>query len=114
MVTYETDVRIAQINSMKDILDEGGLTFTQNLVETIAGASIFVIERSLERIIETKEKEQAFNDSDEDDFFDPSFFPDELNAEYDLLTACAGLIGTLMREHSTMLQSLMEPLLKTI
>ena len=99
---------------MRDILDENGVIFAQDRVESICNAVITVIERSRERITETKEQELGFNDSDEDEFFDPTFFGDELNAEYELLTACAQLIGTLMRTHGTMLMSLMNTLMNTV
>lgn len=104
-----------QIVAIKDIMDEVGQgLFTQEEVNHLSQSVIGIIDKSLERIEETKkEQKEIENDEDEGEEFDEedaAVFKEEVKQEYEFQISCAELLGIIMKTHATMVGELITTL----
>jgi hypothetical protein len=101
---------VAQLSAMKDIIDEAGTgLFNQEEVTTLSQACISMVNKSLERIEETKKnKKEAEEDEDNEDFDDDDaeVYKDEMKSEYELQLSIAEVVGILMKTHASLVQEL--------
>lgn len=101
---WETEVKMSQIAAIKDIMDEAGPgLFNVEEVNTLSNSVIGLVDKSLERIEESKKEEKEVReDEDEGEEFDEedaAMFKEEIKSEYDLQIACAELLGIIMKTH---------------
>lgn len=101
---------VAQLSAMKDIIDEAGTgLFNQEEVTTLSQACISMVNKSLERIEETKKnKKEAEEDEDNEDFDDDDaeVYKDEMKSEYELQLSIAEVVGILMKTHASLVAEL--------
>lgn len=99
---FDTDARIAQLQALKDIIDEAGPgLLSPDEVNGLGGKVIEYVGKSLERIQENKEFEKK-DVEDEDDALDEEdlhLLASENLDEYNLQTGCAEIIGTLFKHY---------------
>lgn len=104
------EVMISQLGAMKDIIDEAGPgLFNQEEATTLSQAAISMVNKSLERIEETKKNmKEAEEEEDNEDFDDDDLevFKDEVKQEYELQLSVAEFMGMLMKTHASMVKDL--------
>jgi len=89
VIEWETEVKMSQINAIKDIIDEAGPGFYgQEEIDGISTSIIGLVDKSLERIDASKKEEKELKeDSDEGEEFgedDAAMYKEEIKIEYEL------------------------------
>ena len=99
---YDTDTRISQLQSLKEIIDEAGSgLFSAEEVNHLGLKMVEHVDRSNQRIKDNKDysKQEAEDEDDELDAEDLALLKAENSNEYDLQTSAAEIIGTLFKTH---------------
>jgi len=110
----ETEARVAQIQAIKDVIDEvgSGFFFDPEQVNTLAKLGLDQVEESDKRIEENNNMMKKQDGDDEDDFDedDEKLVKEENKGEYELQLSVAELIGILFKTHAQLCGPLIDGL----
>lgn len=101
----EAEVMQNQLIAIKDVIEEAGSAFfNQEECNVLSEATVKMVDKSLERIEESKKLAKEAEDDDDNEDFDQddlAVYKDEIKTEYELQINAAEVMGVLMKTHPT-------------